>query len=77
MTNYGQYDLIIANLTDMTEMGLPQATVFQLQRLVTIPWAEEWVGVLGNRGPSISTLNAKYRGYLTYIQGQASGKTNR
>lgn len=68
MTNYSATDLIIANSSDLTEMGLPQMTVFQLKRIVTIPWAEEWVGVLGDRGPTISRLNAKYREYLVHLQ---------
>ena len=66
--NYSQTDLIIANLSDMYEMGLPQATVFQLGRVVTIPWAEEWIGPLDGHGPTIGRLNARYCEYLAHLQ---------
>ena len=65
--NYSSRDLIIANLTDLCEMGLPQATVFQLGRTAVIPWAEEWVGSLEGHGPTIGRLNARYREYLGHM----------
>ena len=57
--SYSDTDLIIANFADLRDMGLPQATVFQLGRTVTIPWAEEWVGVIEGHGLTIGRLNAK------------------
>jgi len=65
---YSQGDLIIANSTDLVEMGLPQATVFLLGRTVTLPWAKEWFGPLDGHGPAFSRLNNKYREYLGIIQ---------
>ena len=66
--NYSDADLIIANAGDIVEMGLPQATVFQLGRTVTIPWAEEWVGTLEGHGPAFSRLTPTYREYLAHLQ---------
>lgn len=39
---YSDLDLWISNYRDMQAIGLPQATIFQLNRLVVLPWAEEW-----------------------------------
>ena len=66
--SYSSTDLLIGNATDLGEMGLPQATVFQLGRTVTIPWAAEWVGTLDGHGPSIGHLNARYREFLVHLQ---------
>jgi hypothetical protein len=59
--------LYIANLTDMVEIGLPQATVFDLDRTALVPWAEEWFGLLDGQGPVIGKLNARWREYLKLI----------
>lgn len=75
--NYSEVDLIIANLTDMFDMGLPQATVFQLGRTVIIPWAEEWVGPLDGHGPTIGRLNARYTEYLISLQKRRAARGQR
>jgi hypothetical protein len=59
--------LVIANLSDMYEMGLPQATVFELERTAVIPWAKEWVGSLDGHGPAIGRLNNIYRERLAHL----------
>jgi len=59
--------LVIASLTDMSEMGLPQATVFELGRTAVIPWAEEWVTALDGHGPVIGRLNETYRQRLAAL----------
>lgn len=65
--SYSHTDLIIANLTDLVEMRLPQATVFQLGRTAIIPWAEEWVSPLDGIGPRISHLTPAYCEYLAHL----------
>jgi len=51
-------DLIVANATDLAEMGLPQATRFDLDRTVTLPWCEEFfVPRAGQQSPIIGHLN--------------------
>jgi hypothetical protein len=74
-TNYSDCDLIVANSADIVEMGLPQATVFQLARTVTVPWAEEWFGTIGGHGPSLSHLTPKYCEFLAHMQKRGYFKT--
>jgi len=68
VANYSYADLVIGNSTDLVEMGLPQVTIFQLGRTVTIPWAEEWIGTLEGHGPGIGRLSPKYCEYLAHLQ---------
>lgn len=72
--NYSNKDLFIANLTDMIEMRLPQATVFQLGRTAVVPWAQEWVAPLDGFGPKISRLTPRYCEYLAHL---TSGRQRR
>lgn len=51
-------DLVIANATDLAEMCLPQATRFDLDCTVVLPWAEEFfVPRPGQPTPIIGHLN--------------------
>ncbi len=51
-------DLVLANATDLAEMGLPQATRFDLDATVTLPWCEEFfVPRPGQTSPIIGHLN--------------------
>lgn len=51
-------DLIIANATDLAEMQLPQATRFDLDVTLTLPWASEFFEPRpGQSSPIISHLN--------------------
>jgi hypothetical protein len=51
-------DLILANATDLAEMGLPQATRFDLDISVLLPWCEEFFEPsAGHRTPIIGHLN--------------------
>ena len=65
---YSDHDLWIHNLAEMFDMGLPQATIFQLDRTVTVPWASEWFTTREDgSGPVIGALTPKYREYLKHI----------
>ena len=65
---YSERDLYIANFNDMAECGLPQATLFLLDRTVILPWAEEWFSKCEDgSGPVIGQLNATCREYLRLI----------
>lgn len=51
-------DLLLANATDLAEMGLPQATRFDLDAAVVLPWCEEFfVPRAGQSSPIIGHLN--------------------
>ncbi len=65
---YPACSLIIANLTDLVEIGLPQATVFNLEKTAIIPWSKEWVGHLDGRGPSLGKLNQTNIERLIHLQ---------
>lgn len=64
---YSDRDLFVCNLTDMLEMRLPQATVFQLNRTAVLPWAQEWFFPLAGIGPKISHLTPTYCEYLALL----------
>ena len=65
---YSDHDLYIANLQDMIDAGLPQATVFVLDRTAVIPWAKEWCAKREDgTGPVVGRLNARCREYLRHI----------
>jgi len=54
-------DLIIQNDSELCGMGLPQATRFDLERTVTLPWASEFfVGRTANQSPVIGHLSKRY-----------------
>ena len=66
--SYSDRDLYIANLADMVDAGLPQATIFQLNRTAILPWAEEWfVPRKGMKTPVIGQLNDRCREYLKQL----------
>lgn len=51
-------DLILANASDLAEMGLPQATRFDLDMTVTLPWAAEFFEPrAGQSTPILGHLN--------------------
>ena len=65
---YSDKDLYIANLSNMIDAGLPQATIFQLERTVIIPWAEEWCFEREDgTGPVVGHLNQICQEYLRHI----------
>ena len=65
---YSDHDLFIGNLAAMNDFGLPQATIFLLDRTAVLPWAKEWFTKMdGDRGPVIGHLNELYKGYLAQI----------
>jgi hypothetical protein len=52
------FDLILQNAADLAEMGLPQATRFELDLTVTLPWCAEFFEPrTGQRSPIIGHLN--------------------
>ena len=66
--SYSDYDLYVANISDMADAGLPQATVFQLGKTAVIPWAEEWcIKRHDGSGPVIGQLNARCREWLKLL----------
>ncbi len=67
-TKYSDLDLYVANMNDMVDAGLFQATIFQLRRTVTLPWSEEWFKKQSDgNGPIIGSLNARCREYLRLL----------
>ena len=68
VSNYSNRDLYVANAEDMVYAGLPQATIFQLDRLVYLPWAEEWFGVRTEHStPIVGHLSQRSTEYLRYL----------
>ncbi|MEX2631068.1 MAG: hypothetical protein WD341_14120 [Tistlia sp.] len=66
--SYSGLDLYVANLVDMNEMGLPQATVFQLGRTRLLPWSKEWFTVREDcKTPIIGHLNERMVEYLNLL----------
>jgi hypothetical protein len=59
--------LLIINLADMYEIGLPQATLFDLDRQMDLPWAADWFGSLNENELVVGSLNARVREYLNLI----------
>ena len=65
---YSSRDLYIANLNDMIDAGLAQATLFLLDRTIILPWAEEWFSKRDDgTGPVIGHLNSDSREHLRHI----------
>lgn len=65
---YSDRDLYVANLNDMIDAGLPQATFFLLGRTIILPWAEEWFSKRDDgSGPVIGHLNTRSQEYLRLI----------
>ena len=68
MSNRGLY---IANHREMVTAGLPQATLFQLDRLKTLPWAEEWFCKREDgTGPIVGRLGVQSVEYLHTLLGR-------
>ena len=66
--SYSERDLYVANVSDMVDAGLPQATVFQLGKTAVIPWAEEWCAKRADStGPVVGHLNQRCREYLKHL----------
>ena len=42
LDKFSNLDLYVANFNEMREAGLPQATIFMLDRTLILPWATEW-----------------------------------
>ncbi len=62
---YSEQDLWIANYNDMREAGLPQATIFILDRTVILPWSEEWFSKRPDvSGPVVGHLSDQSQEYL-------------
>jgi len=53
-------DLRITNFEDLAEIGLPQATRFDLDRTIELPWCKEFF--------------APYKGYSTILVGKLNTK---
>ncbi len=67
-------DLIIANAAELNAMGLPQATRFDLDRTIWLPWAEEWFTPRTHgQSPIIGSLTPKYRLLLADLKSQRRG----
>ena len=65
---YSGRDLYVANLNDMIDAGLPQATLFLLDRTIILPWAAEWFSKRDDgTGPIIGYLNSRSQEYLRHI----------
>lgn len=64
------YDLVIANAEEMAAAGLPQATRFDLDKTVRLPWAREFfVPRDGARTPIIGHLHPRSREQLELLKG--------
>jgi hypothetical protein len=62
-------DFIIANAADLSAMGLPQATRFDLDKTIWLPWAVEWFTPRTHgQSPVIGTLTQEYRRYLAELK---------
>lgn len=73
---YSDRDLYVANMRDMAAAGLPQATIFMLDRTVILPWAEEWFTKRADgTGPVVGHLSDQSQVYLRYLirQNRPSG----
>src|SRR5690606_14752191 len=54
------HDLIIQNLASLNACGLPQATRFQLDRTITLPWADNYFQPReGYSTPVVGVLDAQ------------------
>ena len=68
LERYSTRDLYVANLNEMIDAGLPQATLFLLGRTIILPWAEEWFSKRDDgTGPVIGHLNSHSQGHLRHI----------
>lgn len=62
------YDLILMNVTEMLEAGLPKATRFDLDRCLWLPWAKEvFVCRDGSKTPVSGHLIASACEQLDYV----------
>lgn len=61
MTTRLHLDVIIQNAADLSMLGLPMATRFDLDRKLHLPWTPEFFGVWrGYSSPRISALTEHY-----------------
>jgi hypothetical protein len=62
-------DLFVENAAQLTLLGLTQATRFEIDRLVWVPWASEWFEPKdGSKTPVIGRLTALEIGQLSALQ---------
>jgi hypothetical protein len=77
LAKYSHRDLYVANAEDMVDAGLPQATLFHLDRVETLPWAKEWFAARDAGGtPVVGHLNARSQSYLKYLLNFRSAVSN-
>lgn len=63
------YDLIIQNAGDLSAMRLPQATRFDLDKTIWLPWAEEWFAPrVHGQSPIIGSLTQGCRQRLADLK---------
>ena len=63
------FDLVISNAGDLAAMKLPQATRFDLDNTIWLPWAEEWFkGRVHGQSPIIGPLSQEYRRLLAELK---------
>jgi hypothetical protein len=62
------FDLFVENASQLTLLGLSQATRFEIDRLVWIPWAAEWFESKDGKTPIIGRLSALEIGQLTALR---------
>jgi hypothetical protein len=69
MSRYGRRILYVCNLRDMMAAQLPQATAFDLDRRLVLPWAEEFFsGRQPGQSPIIGKLPPQSIEQLTMLQ---------
>lgn len=74
----GDFDLIIQNLAERNVMGLPQATRFDLDMIVCVPWAEEWFRPRqGETSLVIGHLTPKYVDQLEVLRSRRQRDNHR
>lgn len=65
-------DLYVGNMREMALAGLPQATAFQLNRCVTLPWAEDFFATrAGHQTPVVGHLGPTSIEYLRHLTSRA------
>lgn len=63
------YDLFVENLSQLNLLGLPQATRFELDRTVKLPWAKEFFEPRdGSKTPIIGRLSPYEIGQLETLK---------
>lgn len=63
-----RYDLFVVNSREMAEAGCPQATRFDLDNVIWLPWAKEFFKCRrGKKTPVVGHLSARGRLVLEYL----------